>query len=100
MSVNTHLPRAVTAAGIIADEVAVVVFGRGDADGVFQLRCNAEGAEDLSARFAVGADDPFDFQLLEVGDEAFEGEGMLAVTAPEGEARAFLKADCVWYLAF
>lgn len=100
VSVDAHLPRAVPAAGVIAHEVAVVILGRRDADGVFQLRRDDEGAEDLAATVAVGADDPFDRHLLQIRDEAFEGEGMLAVTAPEGEARAFFEADRVWCLAF
>ncbi len=100
MSVDAHLPRAVPAAGVIAHEVAVVVLGCGDADGVFELRRDGEGAEDLAATVAVGADDAFDRHVFEVRDEAFEGEGMFAMTAPEGEARAFFKADRVRYLTF
>lgn len=49
MAIDAHLARAVAAATVVADEVAVVVLACLDADGVLQLRDEREGGEEFLA---------------------------------------------------
>ena len=82
MAVDAHLPRSVPAAAVVADEVAIVVPGRLDPDGVFELsdhgQCG-EGAFALRCR----ADDTFGGDVGDGGGDAFEEEGVFAGAAFE-----------------
>lgn len=82
MSVDAHLPRAVPAAAVVADEVGVVVLGRVGADGVFELghhRQRGEGASAVRCR----ADDAFGRDVGDGDGYAFEEGSVFAETALE-----------------
>ena len=99
MPVHAHLPRAVAAAGVVAHEPAVVVRGRGLADGVVELGDDGEGREEAFAGF-LRADDAFWSDGVDGGSEAFEDEGMGAEAAAECESRGVFEAFRVRDLAF
>lgn len=99
MAVYAHLPGAVTAGAVVADEVAVVVFRRLDPDGVFELRDDGQSGEGALAVFGR-APDAFRCGVGYGSGQAFEEEGLLAEAALEGQAGAVFEANGVWDLAF
>jgi len=85
VAVDAHLARAVAAAAVVADQVAVVVLAGLDADGVLELRDEREGGEGFLAGGgwaddAVGGDGGEGGR----GGEAFEDEGVFARAAAQG----------------
>lgn len=99
MPVDAHLPRAVPAAAVVADEAGVVVPGRVGADGVFELgyhRQRGEGAPAVRCR----ADDAFGRDVGDGDGDAFEEGSVFAETACERQSSAVFEPDGVQDLAF
>lgn len=99
MAVDAHHARAVAAAGIVADEPALVVPRALGADRALELRDDGQGRE-LVAAGRAGADDAVWGDGVEGGGEAFEGEGVRAGAAAERQGGAVFEADGVGDLAF
>ena len=100
MPIHAHRAGAVPAAGIVADEPRVVVGRREFANGVFDLRDQADCAEELAA-LQGRADDTVGSDLGErVAGEAEEREGVFAGWAAELQARTVFVADGVRQLGF
>lgn len=98
MAVDAHLPGAVAAGGV-ADEPAVVVPGRLDADGMLELGNKGDGGE--SALAAGGrAHDAVPGDVRNGRGQPFEHEAVAAEAAAEGQARCVLEADRIRDLAF
>lgn len=97
MAVHAHLTGTVAAAGVVAEEVAVVVAGCLDADGVFELCYYCESRECAPA-VGLRADDAVGSYVCNVCGEAFEGRSGAAVSTGEGEAGAGFEPDRVGYL--
>lgn len=98
MPVHRNHARAVPAAGIIADEVAVVVLRCLKTDSVFQLRHYGDSAEELAA-VGLWAANAFRSDHIQGRRETSEGEGMFTGSTAEGERSAVFKADAIWDLA-
>ena len=82
MSIDAHLPRAVPAAAVVADEVGVVVLGCLDTDGMFELRYYIQCGE---GPFAVWcwAYDAFGGDVGDGSGYTFEEGSVFAETAFE-----------------
>lgn len=63
MAVHTHLPRAVGAGRVVADEPAGVVFGGLKADGVLELGNDSQGRKHPLAGFRR-ADNAFGIDII------------------------------------
>ena len=94
MAVDAHLPRAVAACGIVADEPGIVVCGGGLADGVLELGDQGDGREEAAAG-VDRADNAFRGDAAEGGGQTVELEGVFAETAAEGKSLGVLEPDRV-----
>lgn len=99
MPVDTHLPRAVPAAAVVAHEPRVVVPGRVNADGLLELGYDRQRGEGPSA-VRRRADDALGRDVGDGDGDAFEDGRVFAETAREREAGAVFEADRVRDLAF
>lgn len=99
MAVDAELAGAVAARRVVAREPGVVVGACLGADRGFELGDDGEGGEGFGARWG-GADDAGGGTAVGGGEQAFEGEGGLAGTAAERQARGVLETDGVGDLGF
>lgn len=99
MAVDAHLSSTVPAGGIIADEVAVVVFGCLDANRMFQLGHDGQGGEDASA-IGGGADDTLGRDIRNACYQPFEDERAAAMSTGQRQSRAISEANGVRDLTF
>ena len=99
MAVDGDGAGSVPAAGVVADEVSVIVPARLDADGVLELCDEGDAAEGLPARLVL-AEDACGGNAVDAWGETLKGERVLAGAARKDEAGAVFEADGVRDLGF